>query len=266
MCYNLVFMTRKKIDYARWHGASEEELSQLAQELRDLEEKLDKRPPMFHANAWTMPDIPVITDKAPRTIQFLEWGLIANEHWNRHLKDFVKPAKRKFNARGEDMFKTPSFRKAAMHTRCLILVDGFYEYHTAGKKKYPFYIRLKSGKPFCMGGLWAVRDFTAEGVTKITAAVITCAPNDLMAAIHNQPAASEGPRMPLIIPPSLYKEWLAHKGDDEVEKKRILEMVQPYPQQEMVAHTVHRFTGKNAVPNSPLKLEKVVYDELKLPF
>ncbi len=274
MCYNLVFMTKKKLDYARWHGATEEELSGLEQELRDLEKRLDNRPPTFHANAYGLYDIPVITDKKPNDIQFIEWGMIADEPWNKDLGKFAIPHNRKFNARGEKMFETPSFKKAAMKSRCLVLVDGFFDNYTVeytgprgGKKKksYPFYIRLKSEKPFCMAGLWAVKNFEKEGIAKTTVTIVTCAPNEMMAKIHNKPAASEEPRMPLILPPELYDDWLAHKGADTIEKQRILEMVKPYPEDEMVAHSVHRLSGKESVSNTEEKLEEFIYDDLEYP-
>ncbi|MBI4413200.1 MAG: SOS response-associated peptidase family protein, partial [candidate division NC10 bacterium] len=32
--------------------------------------------------------------------------------------------------------------------RCLVLADGFYEWQRLGRRKQPFYIRLRDGRPF----------------------------------------------------------------------------------------------------------------------
>ena len=264
MCYNLVYMTKKKIDYARWHGATEEELSQLEQELRDLERKLDNRPPMFHANGFGHPDIPIITDKEPDRIQFFEWGFIPDEFWVDNLNLAIKRQKNNLNARGETIFKKPSWRKAAKYNRCLVLIDGFYDYHYYNGKTYPFYIRLKNEKPFAVAGLWAIKEFKNEGAIKKTATIITCDPNPMMAKIHNNPASSDEPRMPVILPKELEKEWLRPYKDD-FDKQVLMDLIRPYPQEEIVAYTVHRLTGKESVPNTEEKLEEYIYEDLKYP-
>ena len=42
-----------------------------------------------------------------------------------------------FNARAESVASKPSSRDAFRHRRCLIPVDGFYEWKTEGRKKLP---------------------------------------------------------------------------------------------------------------------------------
>lgn len=48
----------------------------------------------------------------------------------------------------------PAFRSSFRPRRCLILADGFYGWQARAGKKQPYYIRLKSGQPFGIAGLW----------------------------------------------------------------------------------------------------------------
>ena len=263
MCYNLVYMTKKKLDYARRMGATEEELSELEQQLRHYEE-LDGRPPMFHADGFAHPDLPVITNQEPDKIQFFEWGLIPNEFWVDDLNLAVKRQRNNLNARGETMFKKPSWRKAAKRHRCLVLVDGYFDYYHFKGKKYPFYIRMKNDEPFTMAGLYAIKAFKQEGIVKKTVAIVTCDPNPLMAKIHNNPASSSEPRMPVILPRDLQQAWLK-PITDVVDQAEVQEFIKPYDDQEMFAYTVRRLKGKQSVSNGPEKLEEFMYEELEYP-
>ena len=259
MCYNLVFMTKKKLDYARRMGATEEELSEIEQILRKYEE-IDGRPPMFHANAFAHPDVPVITNEFPDKVQLYEWGLIPP--WVKDSNQAIQMQKRTANARGETIFEKPSFRASAKSKRCLVLVDGFFEYHTYKSKKYPFYIRMKSGEPFTMAGLWESK--VIDGIQKNTFSIVTTDANELMAKIHNDPKASNTHRMPVILPKDLQYDWLKPINDD-LDKAAIQELIKPYEDEEMEAHTVGKLQGKQAVGNKPEALEEVVYKELEYP-
>jgi putative SOS response-associated peptidase YedK len=90
------------------------------------------------------------------------------------------------NVRSESVLEKPSFRKLAgvPGCRCLILADGFYEWLKAEdpkQPKQPFRFTVDDGAPFAFAGLCS-RD---------TATILTCAPNELVARIHD--------RMPVIL-------------------------------------------------------------------
>lgn len=144
------------------------------------------------------------------------------------------------------------------------MVDGYYDYHHYNGKKYPFYIRMKNEKPFTMAGLWAIEEFPNEEIVKKTATIVTCDPNSMMAKIHNNPASSDEPRMPVILPKELEREWLSPYNDD-LDKQALMDLIKPYPEGEMVAHTVHRLTGKESVGNTGEKIEEFVYGDLEYP-
>src|SRR5436309_12780457 len=89
------------------------------------------------------------------------------------------------NARAEAVATTTLFADAFRRRRCLIVADGFYEWQKDGQGKTPHFICLRSGRPFGFAGIWSLqRD--ALGARFATCAILTCAPNELMAPIHNR--------------------------------------------------------------------------------
>ncbi len=82
-------------------------------------------------NGFQFPKTPVILNSQPGIIQMLNWGLIP--HW---AKD-NSIRKNTLNGRIETVFEKPAFRNV-VNNRCLVLVDGFYEWQwldTKGKDK-----------------------------------------------------------------------------------------------------------------------------------
>ncbi len=103
------------------------------------------------------------------------------------------------NARAETLSTSPMFRDAFRRHRCLVVADGFYEWRKDGRRKTPFFIRLRSSRPFAFAGIWSLRR-SEVGRRSATCAIATCPPNELMATIHN--------RMPVILPPGARDRWL----------------------------------------------------------
>jgi putative SOS response-associated peptidase YedK len=105
------------------------------------------------------------------------------------------------NARSETVATKPAFRASYRTQRCLVVADGFYEWKLdpdTGKKQ-PWYVRLRTGLPFGIAGIWS--HWGKPGKPRIeSCALVTCAPNKLMAEIHD--------RMPVMIPADSYGAWL----------------------------------------------------------
>ncbi len=140
-------------------------------------------------------DIPVIrqSPEGRRVAHPLRWGLVP--HWAKE----PSIGARLNNARAEGIEATPSFRDAFRRRRCLIPADGFYEWKTKGKIKQPYYFSAASGKPLAMAGLW--ESWRApDGEILRTCAIITTAPNAVMAPVHD--------RMPALIEPVHWHAWL----------------------------------------------------------
>jgi len=138
-------------------------------------------------------------DGESRELVMLRWGLVP--FW---AKD---PAigNRMINARAETVAEKPAFRAAYRRRRCVVLADGFYEWHRDGSIKVPYYISLASEEPFAFAGLWERWENKESGESLQTATLITTAANDFLTSLHH--------RMPVILEPDRAECWLAGNED-----------------------------------------------------
>jgi putative SOS response-associated peptidase YedK len=155
-----------------------------------------------------------------RELATLHWGLIPS--WS---KDASIGA-RMINARGETVGEKPSFRTPFRSRRCLILADGFYEWKREGERKQPYHICMVDRRPFAFAGLWD-RWAPPGGEPVESCAIVTTAPNEVLAPIHD--------RMPVILPPEAYALWLDPAARD---KERLQELLQPFEASAMIAYPV----------------------------
>lgn len=134
-----------------------------------------------------------------RELVMLRWGLVP--FW---AKD---PAigNRMINARAETVAEKPSYRAAFKHRRCVVLADGFYEWHRDGDVKTPYFISLASGEPFALAALWESWSDKDSGESLQTTTFITTAANDFMQPLHH--------RMPVILQSDTAEEWLSGSND-----------------------------------------------------
>jgi putative SOS response-associated peptidase YedK len=125
-----------------------------------------------------------------------------------------------------------------------VIADGFYEWRKAGKTKQPYFIHLKDHRPFGFAGLWE-RWGDVESCT-----IVTTEPNELCATLHD--------RMPVIIPPTDYDEWLDSTTTDT---GRLQGLLTPFPVDEMAADAVD--TRVNSVHNDDARcIQPPVQQEL----
>jgi len=187
-------------------------------------------PPKFAPRFNITPSQPVlaIPNDDANTADFFIWGLIPM--W---AKD-PSIGNRLINARGETVAEKPSFRGSFKYKRCLILADGFYEWKAnSGKKtKTPYYIHMKSHKPFVFAGLWDSWE-SSDGSSIKTCTIITTEPNELMETIHN--------RMPVILHPRDYAKWLDPSPQTP---ENLLPLIKPFPADNMSAYPVSTLVNK----------------------
>jgi putative SOS response-associated peptidase YedK len=162
-------------------------------------------------------------DGATRGIAKLRWGLVP--HWANDPSSGPKP----INARAETVGH--KFAYSFGQKRCLIPADGFYEWLTDGKKKRPHRFTLKTGAPFGFAGLWDL--WSSEKLKLLTCCMVTCTANDLVKPLHD--------RMPVILPPEHYAEWLA----PETPHKRLAAMLAPYSADAMRVTEVSRVVNSS---------------------
>ncbi len=154
------------------------------------------------------------------------WGLIPS--W---AKD-AKMGARMINARAETVAEKPSFRSAVKSRRCLIPASGFYEWITTDAGKQPHFIRFEDGLPFAFAGLWE-RWSKGDGGPVDTCTIITTTPNALMEKLHH--------RMPVILPPDIFDEWLEPRP---LATDRLDEILVPHSAEAMQAYPVSRYVNK----------------------
>jgi len=159
-------------------------------------------------------------DDPRRHSRLHRWGLVPS--W---AKD-PGIGNRMINARAETVAIKPAFRHAFRERRCLVLADGLYEWQSQGRRKQPFYIRLRDGRPFAFAGLWEHCE-SPEGAALDSCTLLTTTPNDRLRPLHD--------RMPVILAPEDYDLWL-DLSVQEVE--RLQSLLRPYPAEEMTAFPV----------------------------
>ncbi len=177
-------------------------------------------------SAFSLPRLPVICSHDPGTISLLIWGLIP--FWVKDSRQAGEIRMKTFNAKSETLAEKPSFRGSLNRKRCLVLVNGFYEWHTAEKAKIPYYIGLKNQPAFALAGLYDQWSNSETGEILTTFTVITTRANPMMEEIHNLKK-----RMPVILQPDVEQLWLDLKTDPD--KNGIFE---PFPQELMFAERI----------------------------
>jgi putative SOS response-associated peptidase YedK len=180
----------------------------------------------------------VAESKDGRRLGTFRWGLVP--FW---AKD-VKVGAKMINARAEGLADKPAFRRPFERRRCIVPADGFYEWErTGGKRKQPWYITRADGKPMAFAGLWEswrpVKDSDQDKVRSCV--VITGEPNERVARLHD--------RMPVLLPPETWDEWLDPENHD---LEALQSLLVPAPAELLAMHPVS--TLVNTVTNDGREL------------
>lgn len=162
-----------------------------------------------------------------RAIEHVRWGLVPG--WAEDPKIGYKL----INARSETAAQKPGFRGAMKYRRCIVPCSGFYEWKRIDKKtRQPHHITVQGADVFGLAGLWEMWQDPAGNELE-TMAILTCAPNEMMADLHD--------RMPVILPPQAYDGWL---DTDQQDAARAAALLKPYPAEKMVAWPVSTYVNK----------------------
>jgi putative SOS response-associated peptidase YedK len=182
----------------------------------------------------------VLPNDARNQADFYLWGLIPS--WSKDPGMGV----RMINARAETLAEKPSFRGPYRYKRCLIPVSGFYEWKKEASQniKTPYYIRLKNQQPFALAGLWD-EWLGPDGSQVKSCTIITTAPNPLIARLHD--------RMPVILKPTQYEDWLSPQPRQPGD---LQDLLAPYPADEMEAYPISRMVN-NARLDTPELIQPV---------
>jgi putative SOS response-associated peptidase YedK len=162
--------------------------------------------------------VPVVVATAGgRRLVMARWGF--RPAW---MKGGAPPP---INAKAETLATSRMFQDSLKRGRCLVPADGFYEWKAVAgqKRKQPYYVKVREGL-FAFAGLWTPP--AAPGLPP-TCAIITTAPNNLLAEIHN--------RMPAILERPDEDRWLDPRVTEAAE---LLACLRPLPADRMEAYPV----------------------------
>lgn len=154
-------------------------------------------------------EIAAVVDREDhRRIRLMRWGLLPG--WVKAGPNGAPQVKTQLiNARAETLTTSPAYRSAAAHKRCLIPMDGYYEWQAHASdagggprrgRKTPFYFHRTDGRPLLVAGLWSAWRSDPDVDPLLTCTVVTTDAVGGFAAVHD--------RMPLVLAENDWDRWL----------------------------------------------------------
>lgn len=142
-------------------------------------------------------------DESTRRVRSMRWGLVPP--WVKTGTDGGPDTKGPLliNARAETVTTSGAFRNSAKGKRCLIPMDGWYEWRGDKGNKTPFYMYGADGELLFMAGLWSTwrpKDAAKDTAPLVSCTIITTESAGPLAEIHD--------RMPLSISERDWDHWL----------------------------------------------------------
>jgi len=171
-----------------------------------------------------------------RALAKLRWGLVP--WWATDLR----MGSRMINARSETVHEKPAFRSALRRRRCLIPVNGWFEWKREGGEKRPYWIRPENAEVFSLAGLWERWEKGEEPIETFT--VLTTTASAALAKVHH--------RQPVIVEDARADEWL----DPTAPEARVIELARAACEGPFDVRPVSRAVN-NARNNAPELLRSV---------
>lgn len=179
----------------------------------------------------------VVRAEGHQVLDLFRWGLVP--HWAKNPK---VGGYKMINARAETAGSSNAYKGALKARRCLVVVDGFYEWAVANPEdpktsKVPFYFKRSDGNPITFAGLyetWWDKSRAKEAGEPDpesymqTCVIVTTEAGPDMAGVHD--------RMPVIIEPGPDRErWLDPAVQDP---GAVADLLRPAPAGTLVRHPV----------------------------
>jgi len=173
-----------------------------------------------------------------RRLGTMTWGLVPS--WAKDPASGPRP----INARMESLADRPHFAGALATRRCLVPVDGFYEWSGSGPGRRPHFLTPSDGSVLAIAAVWdrwcgpGAEPLGPSGPlsgTVVSCAVVTTAANDDVASLHD--------RMPACLARDDWDEWLDPANHDEA---ALLELLRSPPRGRLVARPVSRLVNSTA--------------------
>lgn len=209
-------------------------------------EDIERYNPIPSYNIVPTHPLPFIDQNDKTHFQIGKWG------WNVQMGPTSKLV---INARLEDIDQKKTFIPALNHGRCIIPLDGYYEWVSNEKQKIPYRITLPDGELFSVAGLVREeRDKEGNAVQKLS--IVTLQATDDIAILHD--------RMPLILTKEEETMWLNDDFDPDwklyfADKSRVLSK-KYYKVSERINSVSNNDAGLIEPDNSPVYIQKNIFD------
>ena len=172
----------------------------------------------------------VMEDGEARRLAPHHWGLVPI--WAKS----PSAGNKMINARSETLADKNAFKHAFRKRRCIVPVDGFYEWKAVPgqRPKQPFFIHRRDEETLAFAGLWEEwKGPERDGSQRLrSTTIITTTANETMRPVHD--------RMPVILPTRDWDRWLDpdHHDTDSLES-----LLVPAPTNLLVMHPVDTAVG-----------------------
>lgn len=213
-----------------------EEMDEIDHFLGVMEREGEYQPNYNVAPTNVMP-VAFTSQNGKRVLESMHWGFMG---WK------PKGDKSPFlpiNTRDDSVTKKPMWNKAFIQRRCIIPANGFYEWAGSKGNKTPHYIHPAADKLMGFAGIYSELAPDQSGAEK-SYSIITTFPNKVMENIHD--------RMPVILHPSEFNDWLNPQNQDT---QFLKDFLKPYPDDAIEEHMVSKAVG-NVRNNVPGLIEK----------
>ncbi|XP_059432624.1 uncharacterized protein LOC132165919 isoform X2 [Corylus avellana] len=159
----------------------------------------------------------------------MKWGLIPSFTKKTERPDHYKM----FNARSESICEKASFRRLVPKSRCLVAVEGFYEWKKDGPRKQPYYIHFEDGRPLVFAALYDSWQ-NSEGEIIYSFTILTTSSSSALQWLHE--------RMPVILGDKESTDtWLNGSSSSKFDN-----VLKPYEDPDLVWYPVTPAMGKSS--------------------
>lgn len=156
---------------------------------------------LFPARSQISPTQPVhiarLDPRERRCLELVRWGLIPS--WVKDPRDLGLI----INVRAEVALEKPTFRAGMRYRRCLVPADGFYLWTGPKQARQATFVAPVSPGPIAFAGIWE-HWLGADGSEMESMAILTVPAGPDTAHLHD--------RMPAILAPAQYADWLDVRG------------------------------------------------------
>jgi putative SOS response-associated peptidase YedK len=147
-------------------------------------------------------EVRAIIDAGGRRLGHLKWGFVPS--WSRDPSVGPRP----INARVEGVATSRLFAEPLRRRRCIVPLDGWYEWQETATGKDPTLLVPDEDGPAAIAALWSTWRSDDPSASLSTVTLLTTEASGRAATVHH--------RMPLAVPSALLDDWLVPTPGEDV--------------------------------------------------